>query len=166
MIWIGRSNSTRASCSLRSIARSSARPAASLSASCWGLRNLAAAVGGHPVHDIEALQKISGVAAAAFAPFVAGAHPAMFGVDRFSGLEQPLNLAGAFDQMEYFHWNDLRTEEDVRFVGLTMPRVLMRLPYEDDGTRADGFPLPRRRDRPRTAAAISGAPPYMPSARC
>ena len=93
----------------------------------------------HPVNDVEALQKLSGVAAAAFAPFVAGAHPAMFGVDRFGELDQPLHLAGAFDQMEYFHWNNLRTEEDVRFVGLTMPRVLMRLPYEDDGTRADGF---------------------------
>ena len=93
----------------------------------------------HPVNDIEALQKIAGVAAAAFAPFVAGVHPAMFGLDHFSELEQPLNLARAFDQMEYFHWNALRKEEDVRFVGLTMPRVLMRLPYEDDGTRADGF---------------------------
>ena len=47
--------------------------------------------------------------------------------------------AKAFDQMEYFHWNALRKEEDVRFLGLTMPRVLMRLPYEDDGSRADGF---------------------------
>jgi type VI secretion system ImpC/EvpB family protein len=93
----------------------------------------------HPVNDIEALQKISGVAAAAFAPFIAGVHPAMFGLDRFSELEQPLKLGRTFDQMEYFHWNNLRKEEDVRFVGLTMPRVLMRLPYEDDGSRADGF---------------------------
>jgi type VI secretion system protein ImpD len=93
----------------------------------------------HPVNDIEALHKLSGVAAAAFAPFVAGCHPAMFGLDHFSELEQPLNLAQTFDQMEYFHWNALRKEEDVRFVGLTMPRVLMRLPYEDDGVRADGF---------------------------
>jgi type VI secretion system protein ImpD len=93
----------------------------------------------HPVNDIEALQKISGVAAAAFAPFVGGVHPAMFGLDRFCELDQPLNLARTFDQMEYFQWNNLRKEEDVRFVGLTMPRVLMRLPYEDDGTRADGF---------------------------
>ncbi|MGO9108458.1 MAG: type VI secretion system contractile sheath large subunit [Thermoguttaceae bacterium] len=93
----------------------------------------------HPVNDIEALQKIAGVAAAAFAPFLAGVHPSMFGLDHFSELEQPLNLARAFDQMEYFHWNTLRKEEDVRFIGLTMPRVLMRLPYEDDGSRADGF---------------------------
>ena len=92
----------------------------------------------HPVNDIEALQKISGVAAAAFAPFVAGAsgHVRPGPLRR---LDRPLNLARAFDQMEYFHWNNLRQEEDVRFVGLTMPRVLMRLPYEDDGTRADGF---------------------------
>ena len=34
------------------------------------------------------------VAAAAFAPFIAGVHPSMFGLDEFSDLEQPLNLAG------------------------------------------------------------------------
>jgi len=93
----------------------------------------------HPIDDVEALTKISGVAAAAFAPFIAGVHPAMFGVDDFSALGQPLNLSAAFEQLEYVKWRGFRENDDSRFVGLTLPRVLMRLPYEDDGSRTDGF---------------------------
>lgn len=93
----------------------------------------------HPVDDVGVLRAVSQVAAAAFAPFVAGVHPAMFGLDHFSGLEQPLNLARTFEQADYFQWRNFRKEEDSRFVGLTLPRVLMRLPYEDDGSRVDGF---------------------------
>jgi len=44
-----------------------------------------------------------------------------------------------FDQLEYVTWRALRAKEDARFVGLTLPRVLARLPYEDTGSRVDGF---------------------------
>lgn len=93
----------------------------------------------HPFDDMEVLRGISGVAAAAFTPFIAAAHPAMFGLDDFSRLQQPLNLPATFDQLEYLKWRAFRETEDARFVGLTLPRVLMRLPYEDDGSRVDGF---------------------------
>ena len=93
----------------------------------------------HPVDDLSTLKAISGVAAAAFAPFITAAHPALFGLNEFATLEQPLNLPRTFDQLEYLKWQEFRTSEDSRFVGLALPRVLMRLPYEDDGTRADGF---------------------------
>ena len=93
----------------------------------------------HPVDDVAALTAVSQVAAAAFAPFVAGVHPSMFGLDEFSELERPLNLSHAFDQLDYLKWNTFRKTEDARFAGLTLPRILLRLPYEDDGSRVDGF---------------------------
>ena len=93
----------------------------------------------HPVDDVGVLGSIAQVAAAAFAPLVASAHPSMFGLDDFAGLEQPLGLTKTFDQLEYLKWNAFRETEDSRFVGLALPRVLMRLPYEDDGSRTDGF---------------------------
>jgi type VI secretion system protein ImpD len=95
--------------------------------------------GGHPVDDLRALEAISRVAAAAFAPFVAGAAPAMFELEEFSGLERPLNLPKTFEQTDYLKWRAFREKEDARFVGLCLPRVLMRRPYEDDGSRLDGF---------------------------
>ncbi len=93
----------------------------------------------HRIDDVAVLTSISHVAAASFAPFVAGVHPSMFGLDDFGGLQQPLNLPGTFDQLEYLKWRAFRDSEDSRFVGLTLPRILMRLPYEDDGSRNDCF---------------------------
>ena len=46
----------------------------------------------HPIDDISVLSSISQVAAASFAPFIASAHPSMFGLDSYSELAQPLNL--------------------------------------------------------------------------
>ncbi|MGH7127225.1 MAG: type VI secretion system contractile sheath large subunit [Planctomycetaceae bacterium] len=92
----------------------------------------------HPEH-VEFLKNISKAAAAAFAPFITGVGPAMFGLDDFGGLELPLDLPRTFQQTEYVKWKSLRETEDGRFIGLALPRVLMRPPYEDNGLRNDGF---------------------------
>jgi len=95
--------------------------------------------GQHPHDDMAILASLAQVAAAAFCPFITSVSPTMFGLDDFGGLEQRLDHAKTLDQIEYVKWNALRKTEDSRFVGLTLPRVLMRLPYEDDGTRVDRF---------------------------
>lgn len=94
---------------------------------------------GHPTDDMATLAGISQVAAAAFAPFITGTSPSMFGLQDFGGLERPINLERVFDQKEYIPWKSLRKQEDSRFIGLTMPHVLRRLPYEDDGSRGESF---------------------------
>jgi type VI secretion system ImpC/EvpB family protein len=93
----------------------------------------------HPFDDLGALQAIAAVAAAAFAPFIAGIHPSLLDLEAFTELEQPVNLSRIFEQPEYLKWRALRLADDARFLGLTLPRVLMRLPYRDDVGRADGF---------------------------
>lgn len=92
----------------------------------------------HP-EDIDTLRRISQVAAAAFAPFIASASPELLGIESFGSLEQPIRLAATYSQVEYIQWNSFRDSEDARFVGLALPRILMRVPYDDDGTRSDGF---------------------------
>ena len=93
----------------------------------------------HPHDDMAILASFAQVAAAAFCPFVAAASPAMFGLDDFQGLEHRFDYAKTLGQIELLKWNTLRKTEDARFVGLVLPRVLMRPPYEDDGTRVDRF---------------------------
>jgi len=93
----------------------------------------------HPHDDMAILASFAQVAAAAFCPFIASVSPAMFGLDDFRGLEHRLDHAKTLEQIEYVKWRSLRKTEDARFVGLTLPRVLMRLPYEDDGSRVDQF---------------------------
>ena len=82
----------------------------------------------HP-EDIELLSKMSNVAAAAFCPFLSAASPKLFGLDTYTELAQPRDLAKIFDTPEYTTWKSFRETEDARFVTLAMPRVLARLPY-------------------------------------
>jgi type VI secretion system ImpC/EvpB family protein len=95
----------------------------------------------YPYNDVETLRGIAEVAAAAFAPFIAAAHPSFFLLesDSFADLEKPFNLPQIFEDLEYLKWREFRKKEEARFIGLTMPRVLARLPYVDDSSRVDGF---------------------------
>ncbi len=89
--------------------------------------------------DIETLGHISHVAAAAFAPFVSAVASQFFQLDDFSRLERGLNLEREMQKADYLKWRALRERVDTRFVTLTLPRVLMREPYELDSARRDGF---------------------------
>ncbi|MES2616208.1 MAG: type VI secretion system contractile sheath large subunit [Bdellovibrionota bacterium] len=82
----------------------------------------------HPM-DIDLLSNISQVAAASFCPFISAASPELFGFESFSELSRPIDLAKTFDSIEYIKWRSFRSRQDSRFVTLTMPRVLARLPY-------------------------------------
>jgi len=82
----------------------------------------------HP-DDISLLNKMSNVAAAAFCPFISAAAPQLFGFKNFPELAAPRDLEKIFDTVEYTAWKSYRESEDSRFVCLTMPRVLSRLPY-------------------------------------
>lgn len=80
-------------------------------------------------HTLLALQAMSKIAAAAFAPFISAAHPSLFGLDHYSELKSTLSLSGIFKQAEYHAWQSLRTDPDMRFIGLCLPHILMRPPY-------------------------------------
>jgi type VI secretion system protein ImpC len=79
--------------------------------------------------DIELLEKVAQVAAAAHAPFITGADPDMFSLESFTSLDQPRDLAKVFDTTEYGRWKAFRQSDDARYVALAMPRMLLREPY-------------------------------------
>jgi len=83
----------------------------------------------HPHDDIATLDGLAQIAAAAFSPFIAAASSELFGLDEYATLGQPLNLQAIFAQKEYIKWRAFRGKTDSRFVGLILPRILMRLPY-------------------------------------
>lgn len=92
----------------------------------------------HP-EDIELLEKISHVAAAAHAPFFASAGPEMLNLDSYANLGQPRDIAKIYDSSEFAKWKSFRESEDSRYVGLCLPRILMRLPYGRDTKPVEGF---------------------------
>ncbi len=82
--------------------------------------------------DVSLLRRFATVAAAAHAPFVAAANPQMFKLKRFDRLQDPAKLANIFESTDHTGWRSFRDSEDSRYVGLTLPRVLARLPYGKD----------------------------------
>jgi type VI secretion system protein ImpC len=79
--------------------------------------------------DIDLLRKCASVAAMAHAPFIANASPEMFGEQNFLNLPNLKDLKSLFEGPQYARWHSFRESEDARYVGLCMPRFLLRLPY-------------------------------------
>jgi type VI secretion system protein ImpC len=94
--------------------------------------------GKHP-EDIELLEKISNVAAAAHAPFATAAAPDLFNLPSYTSLDAPRDLAKIFDTTEYAKWKSFRQSEDSRYVALCLPRTLGRLPYGKDTKPVEAF---------------------------
>jgi type VI secretion system protein ImpC len=92
----------------------------------------------HP-EDIELLDKISHVAAAAHAPFLTAASPELLNLENFANLGGPRDIGRIFDNTEFAKWKGFRESEDSRYVGLCLPHILMRLPYGKDSKTVDGF---------------------------
>lgn len=79
--------------------------------------------------DVELLRGISLVAFACLAPFIAAAGPQMFGIENFEQLEQSRDLGKVFDSADFGSWKIFRQDEASRYVGLVLPRILMRPLY-------------------------------------
>lgn len=92
----------------------------------------------HP-EDIDLLTKMSQVAAAGFCPFLAAADPALLGLESFEELSKPRDLEKIFLDESFTKWRSFRDSEDSRFVTLTMPRCLSRLPYGKNTKVVDAF---------------------------
>ena len=90
--------------------------------------------------DMYFIEQMSHVAAAAHAPFLSAASPELFGLETYSDLSKPRDLSKVFDTLEYAKWKSFRESEDSRYVGLTLPRFLGRLPFNPrDGETVEGF---------------------------
>jgi type VI secretion system protein ImpC len=94
--------------------------------------------GKHP-EDIELLEGVSHVAAAAHAPFCAAASSDLFNLPSWTDLSAPRDLAKVFDTTEYAKWKSFRQSEDSRYVALALPRTLGRLPYGKDTKPVEEF---------------------------
>ena len=83
--------------------------------------------------DMDFLENLASVAAAAHAPMISSASPRMFGMGSFTQLGNPRDMAKVFESSDYVKWRSFRDSEDSRYVTLTLPRILLRLPYGPDG---------------------------------
>ncbi len=89
--------------------------------------------------DIELLDNMASVSAASFAPFISAAGAGLLGFEDYRELSKPRDLEKIFETVEYTKWRSFRESSDSRFVTLTMPRVLTRMPYGGTTLRIDEF---------------------------
>ena len=88
----------------------------------------------HTPPDVEIMSGMAQIAAAAHAPFLSAAAPSLMNMETWQELGDPRDLTKIFQTAEYAPWRSLRESEDSKYLGLTMPRFLSRLPY---GSKTD-----------------------------
>jgi len=115
--------------------------------------------GRHP-QDMALLEKISNVAAAAHAPFIAAASPKLFDMDAFTDLGIPRDLAKVFESLELIKWRSFRDSEDSRYVALVLPHILMRLPYGAETVPVEGLNFEEDVDGKDHAKYLWGNPAF------
>lgn len=89
--------------------------------------------------DVALLQNCAAVAAMAHAPFFAAAGPAFFNEKNYLNLPNLKDLKSIFEGPQYTKWQSFRESEDARYVGLLMPRFLLRLPYGETTVPVKSF---------------------------
>ncbi len=95
----------------------------------------------HPYDDVAMLKSLSKVAASSFCPFILNASPSMFALESFDQMQPSIDFSKIQQDLSYLTWRQFRETEDSRFVGLVMPRMLMRGRYQETMDRPDGFPF-------------------------
>ena len=93
----------------------------------------------HNPQDVALLTEMSKIAASAHCPFISGADSSLMQMESWQELANPRDLTKIFGNTEYIKWRALRDSDDSRYLGLTMPRYLARLPYSTSDNPVDGF---------------------------
>jgi len=97
--------------------------------------------------DMALLQKCAAVATMAHAPFIAAASTRFFGTEDLTSLPKMKDVKAVLEGPQYIKWNSFRETEDARYVGLTLPRFLLRLPYGKNSNPIKAFDYEERVDR-------------------
>jgi len=135
-------------------------PADGADARRWGLLVLDQAFGAG-ADDLQTLAALGALAARAGAPLLAGATPALAGAAGADDLATPRQWRPEDDEALAW-WQALRTAPMAPWIGLVLPRVLMRLPYgaaTDPVSRFAFEEMPA--DRPHQAYLWGGGAPAL-----
>lgn len=88
--------------------------------------------------DIEILKRMAMIGEAAHAPVLANVGPEMFGCKDYKDLVGRPDLS-SLKGPEYIQWNSFRESDQARYIGLCLPRFLLRRPYGRDNEQVDSF---------------------------
>jgi type VI secretion system protein ImpC len=104
----------------------------------FGVMNMNFAFG-PGAQDVDMMRKLTSIAAMAHCPIIANASPQFFGDSTFRGVPNLKDLKAIFEGPAYARWRGFRESEDARYLGLTMPRFMLRVPYGEKGIPVRSF---------------------------
>ncbi len=87
---------------------------------------------GPAARDVKLLSQITAISTMAHAPFITNAAPKFFGSETFETLPKMKDLKALLEGPQYAKWHSFRENPDSAYVGLCMPRFLLRQPYSED----------------------------------
>jgi type VI secretion system protein ImpC len=94
---------------------------------------------GRSARDISLLSEIAKVSAAAHCPFLGGVGADFFGKESMNEVVSVHDLRSYMDRSEFLRWKSFRESEDARYIGLILPRFLLRMPYGSDSNPTREF---------------------------
>ena len=89
--------------------------------------------------DMKFLSKVASISAMSHAPFISSAGPKFFGLESFEGLPDLKDMQDVMSSPQFAAWRGFRENEDSRYVGLTLPRFLLRAPYDPEDNPISKF---------------------------
>ncbi len=92
---------------------------------------------GAGAEDVELLARIAMVARQGQAPFLGAAQPGIVGCDSLAGMPDPREWHPDPEAAQY--WQILREVPEANFLGVAMPRFLLRLPYGAETSPIETF---------------------------
>lgn len=95
----------------------------------------------HSPPDVQTLGELAKIGAAIHAPMLAAASPAVMQMQSWLELPRPRDLRKVQETAEYAPWRALRQSQDARYLGLTLPRFLVRAPYLPEPSPSAGYRL-------------------------
>lgn len=86
----------------------------------------------HTPRDEFWLKTMGKIASASHAPFIGAISPKFFGCETIEELSAIKDLEGLMNHPRYGSWNALRESEAAAYIGLTLPRYILRQPWDPD----------------------------------
>jgi len=108
--------------------------------------------------DCAVLARLAGIARQAGGPLLAGIHPRLMGCESMAATPDPDDWKQPLDAAGLAAWQRLRSHPDARWIGLALPRILLRLPYGRATSPADSFDFEEMPQPPVHESYLWGSP--------
>ena len=108
--------------------------------------------------DCEALAGLAGIARQAGGPLLGAMDPRLMGCESIAATPDPDDWKKPLSKTDAEAWRQLRHHPDARWLGLAMPRFLLRLPYGRKTSPMEAFDFEEMPQAPAHEAYLWGSP--------